>query len=218
MSEWFYLVVICPCWAPLLTYWPRISGWFHICTVSHTRNMLVSLNSGRDVLGKCCRRASIPSRRLIQWHGCLNARRLNLARSNVRLLLGLHVTCLALICSYYYTRPVRQQQHGCVKEPVGTNGERCQVLLLSPWGCVCGRTACSHVVRPVCLGVSSSLGCIYYSSKSTRRNSGNDSCEEKADPRWTKDCPNGVACGHLTPNPDWIKVTGFSVWETWIQI
>lgn len=82
----------------------------------------------------------------------------------MRLSLGLYVNRLDLICSVI--TPVRLglgegQQHGCVKGPVRRNAavEMCQLLLLRLWGCVCGRTACSPVVEPVCLAVSSKLEC-----------------------------------------------------------
>lgn len=165
---------VCSCDVSLLgsftcRHWPYIPGRYDILAISYTWIMLINPKSARDVLDECKMRASSLSRGIVQWHGCLNACCLNLARSDARLFWGLYVICL---------------------DPGGGGG------------CVCGRTAGSPVVEPVCLGVSSSHKCLQCSRGRTSVRS------------WL--CSAGVECGHLKSNPGWIKV--FSVWLTWIQM
>lgn len=81
--------------------------------------MVINLNRAQDVLGKRKRRASILGRMFVQWHCCLNACCLNLAQSNVRLLLSYMVTAwtLSAVLTTVQFGLGEDQQHGCVKEP-----------------------------------------------------------------------------------------------------
>lgn len=83
---------------------------------------------------------------------------------------------LDLICSSYNSpvrtgrRPAAWVRQGAREEKRSV--EMCQLLLPRLWGCVCGRTAFSPVVEPVCLVVSSRLDSPEEPTR-TRRNSEN---------------------------------------------